>query len=362
VIAWTLIPAALLLAVLSLRGDSARRKYFQDRLAERLPDNSCPPATVIVPVKGYDEGLAENLAALAMLDYPDYELIVAVHSAADLPPGVMPASARLIIAGAGDSRTGQKIQNLLAAIENARPASEIFAFADSDGRAPRGWLRALALGLHAEGAGAATGYRWYVPAPPDFWSNLRAVWNAAIAGTFGPGGNEFCWGGAMAIRREIFERVRVREFWRHRVSDDFRLSEAVRAAGLKITFAPGAVVPCFDHTKAAEFLGWIKRQMIITRIYRPRLWWTALIAHIIYCGAMIAGAMVAPWALALIIGLGVLKSARRASMYRLAVPQTIIATHAISVTLTTWIWLWSLLSSAATRTIEWRGVRYNLDQ
>ena len=49
-----------------------------------------PPASVIVPVKGEDEGLRENLAALASLDYPDYELIVAARSAADIPPGVLP--------------------------------------------------------------------------------------------------------------------------------------------------------------------------------------------------------------------------------------------------------------------------------
>ena len=44
-----------------------------------------PPVTVIVPVKGYDEGLRENLAALAALDYPDYELIVAANWAEDIP-------------------------------------------------------------------------------------------------------------------------------------------------------------------------------------------------------------------------------------------------------------------------------------
>lgn len=361
-IAWVLISAALVLALLSLKGDSARRRYIRERLASRLPDGDCSPATVIVPVKGSDEGLAENLAALAALDYPDYELIVAVHSESDLPPGVLPARTRLVAAGPGDARTGQKIQNLLAAIGAARPASQIYAFADSDGRVPQGWLRALAYELQNESVGASTGYRWYVPSPPDFWSNLRSVWNAAIAGTFGPGATEFCWGGAMAIRREVFQRARVREYWRHRVSDDFRLSEAVRAAGLSIAFAPGAVVPCYDHTTADEFFPWIKRQMIITRVYRPKLWWMALVAHLIYCGAMVAGALAAPWALALILLLGIVKSSRRASMFRLAVPETSVATHAIWVTLTTWIWLWSLAASALTRTIEWRGVRYNLGQ
>jgi ceramide glucosyltransferase len=358
--AWALIILALMMALASLLGDSARRNYFQRRLSASLSDTDCPSATVIVPVKGYDEGLAENLSALASLDYPDYELLVAVHSESDLPPGVLPAGARLVIAGEGDSRTAQKIQNLLAAIDAARPSSSVFAFADSDGRVPLGWLRALAQELRTDGVGASTGYRWYVPSPPDFWSNLRAVWNAAIAGTFGPGANDFCWGGAMAIGRDTFERVRVREFWHRHVSDDFRLSEAVRACGLTIAFAPGAVVPCYDHTSAAEFLPWIKRQMIITRVYRPKLWWAALMAHVIYCGAMIAGALVAPWALAAIVILGILKAVRRASMFRLAVPETRVATHAAWVTLTTWIWLWSLLASATTRTIEWRGVRYNL--
>ena len=48
-----------------------------------LAQSSWPtkPVTLIVPVKGYDEGLRENLAALAALDYPDYELIVAAHAA-----------------------------------------------------------------------------------------------------------------------------------------------------------------------------------------------------------------------------------------------------------------------------------------
>ena len=57
------------------------------------PSDDLPPATVIVPVKGDDEGLRENLAALASLDYPDYELIVAAQSADDIPRGVLPARA-----------------------------------------------------------------------------------------------------------------------------------------------------------------------------------------------------------------------------------------------------------------------------
>ena len=152
--------------------------------------------------------------------------------------------------------------------------------------------------------GASTGYRWFAPEPPDFWSLMRSVWDAVIAGTFGPGSNAFAWGGSMAIRRETFYAIRVPDFWRDTVSDDYALSAAVARAGLRIVFAPGAMAVSAGRTSGREFLAWARRQLTITRVYRPRLWWTALAAHIFYCGGMAAaiiasihGSRGAEWAL-----------------------------------------------------------------
>ena len=114
---WFLAGPALLLAALSLRGERKRADYGARRLAERPRD--LPPATVIVPVKGYDEGLRENLGALAALDYPDYELIVTAHSAGDIPPGVLPARVKVVLAHATDAGSSEKIQNLMAAVRAA---------------------------------------------------------------------------------------------------------------------------------------------------------------------------------------------------------------------------------------------------
>jgi cellulose synthase/poly-beta-1,6-N-acetylglucosamine synthase-like glycosyltransferase len=152
-----------------------------------------PPATVIVPVKGEDEGLRANLLSLATLDYPDYELIVCAQSARDIPPGVLPPRVRVVLAGSGDPNTSEKILNLLAAVRQARGISSVFAFADSDGSVPKGWLQALVAPLSECDVGAATGYRWYAPEPPHFWSALRAVWNGAIAGRLNPGDSPFAW-------------------------------------------------------------------------------------------------------------------------------------------------------------------------
>ena len=368
---WFLAGPALLLAALSLRGERKRAHYVARRLAER--SESLPPATVIVPVKGYDEGLRENLGALAALDYPDFELIVTAHSAGDIPPGVLPARAKVVLAHGTDSASCEKVQNLLAAVRAARKRTSVLAFADSDGRVTSGWLRALVAPLSEPGVGAATGYRWFLPDPPDFWSLMRGVWDAVAAGTLGAGDNRFAWGGAMAIRKEVFFEVRVPEFWQGALSDDYALSQAVHAAGLGIAYAPGALTPCGDHITAGRFFGWIYRQMAITRIYAPRLWWPGLIAHIFYCGGMAAsviasirGNRLAEWALIAQLSPGMLKGLNRATLAKVSLPEheawfkRHAWVHAIWVPLGTWVWLIALVSSAFARSIEWRGRRYAL--
>jgi cellulose synthase/poly-beta-1,6-N-acetylglucosamine synthase-like glycosyltransferase len=298
---------------------------------------------------------------------------VVARSESDVPEGVVPASARLILAGQGEAGAGEKINNLRAGLRAARLESEVVAFADSDGRVGKRWLRALVMPLRDAGIGASTGYRWHLPDPPDFWSLLRSVWNAGIAGHFGPGEPWFAWGGAMAIRRETLVAARVDDYWRGSVSDDYGLTAAVRAAGLRIAYAPGALVASVDHTDAGEFMAWIRRQMTITRVYRARLWWQALAAHIFYCGAMVAsltvalrGNLLGEYVLVAQLSLGMLKGASRAGLARLALPeyQTWFKrygwVHTWWVPLATWMWLYSLIASAWSNQIEWRGNRYRL--
>ena len=368
---WFFVAPSLLLAATSLRGERKRADYVADRLAQQSEE--LPPVTVIVPVKGYDEGLRENLEALATLDYPDYELIVTAHSARDIPPGVLPSRVRVVLANGTDSGASEKIQNLLAAVRASRKRTEVLAFADSDGRVTKGWLRALVAPLAEPGVGASTGYRWFLPDPPDFWSLLRGVWDAVAAGTLGAGDNRFVWGGATAIRKELFFDARVPEFWEDALTDDLTLSQAVHAAGLSIAYAPGALTPCLEHTTAPVFFAWIRRQMALTRLYAPRLWWTGLIAHIFYCGGMAAsviasirGNRFAEWALIAQLSPGMLKGLNRATLAKAALPEHEAWfkrhswVHAIWVPLATWAWLIAFVSSGLARSIEWRGRRYAL--
>lgn len=371
IIFWTLTTIALALGVFSLLGDGRRNRLVAQRLRQP-PLTETPPASIIVPIKGYDEGLAENLASLANQDYPDYELIVVARTIQDVPDGVLPPIARLILAADGNPDTGEKVNNLLVAVGRVAHETEILAFADSDGRCTSGWLTSLVQGLNEDRAGASTGYRWHIPEPPDFWSLVRSVWNGVVAGELGQSAR-FAWGGAMAIRRDLFYTARVPEFWHGAVSDDYTLTAAVHAAGLRVVYAPGAYVASTDHIGGREFLRWIVRQMVIAKVHDPQLWTKAFAGHVLYCFAQILAAIVAIQghlvglgALAAIFILGMVKGANRLQLAKIVLPayKDWFARHGWVhiwwVPIGTWVWMYSLLVSAFTTTIEWRGYRYEL--
>jgi hypothetical protein len=221
--------------------------------------------------------------------------------------------------------------------------------------------------------GASTGFRWFTPQPPTFWSLLRGVWDAVAFGRLGPGDNGFAWGGAMAVRKEVFFLARIPEYWKNTVSDDYALSEAIHDAGLRIAWAPGALTPCFEHITALRFLSWARRQMTITRIYQPRLWWLGTVAHVFYCGGMAAsiwasvlGNRLAEWALIAQLTPGMLKGLNRAILSKAVLPECEdwfrrhSWVHAVWQPLATWLWLIVLISSAFGNTIVWRGNLYDL--
>lgn len=367
---WFWVGPALVLAILSLAGERKRR--VPAARSGRAP-RRYPPVSLIVPVQGEDEGLRENLAGLASQDYPDYELVIASRSAASIPAGVLPRRATVVLAGEPQNGIGGKVWNLLAAVHMARKGSEVFVFADSDGRPGPGWLRALVAALEEPGAGVATGYRWHIPEPASFWALVRSAWDGVVAGTVFREDSPLVWGGATAIRREVLEGLRIEEFWKQTISDDYAVAAAVRRAGFRIVYAPGALVSTPGQVTAGRFFEWARRQLILTRVHRPDLWWPALAAHVFYCGGMAAGVVAALrgegsvlWAPAAILGIGAFQGARRARLASLQLPhcREWFRRHGRAYWLlspvVTWIWLATLLASAFSKTIEWRGVRYTL--
>ena len=382
-------PISIYLGFLSLRSGISFVRYLQMELAKEYSPFT-PFASVFLPVRGVDEGLRENIAAIFSQDYPDYEVIFVSDQQNDPAWPVVEAARRsfagesgpvmrTVVAGAA-SGCGQKVHNLATAVTYADPNSSVFVFVDSDARPSVSWLRSLVAPLQEATVGAVTGYRWFVPVRGGLPSHLRSVWNAAIASALGPDEQRnFCWGGSTAIRRATFETAAVTDHWRGTVSDDFAMTSALRAARSSIKFVPQCLTPSFENCSLRELIEFTTRQLKITRTYAPHLWKPLLMGSALFVlvffggiGFVIARALlglsfITP---AVMLSIIFLMGAMKSHLRLRAVTGIINDAQANSFRatlahLTLWpfasaLYLYNALAAAASRQITWRGITYEL--
>ena len=119
---WFFAGPALALSIFALRGERQRARFVAERL-RAAPEATVPSACVIVPVQGPQNGMQENLAALASLDYPDYVLILAARTAADIPSGILPRRITVVLVGSVTSSDSACMTASCMAGSNGSPTS-----------------------------------------------------------------------------------------------------------------------------------------------------------------------------------------------------------------------------------------------
>jgi ceramide glucosyltransferase len=355
------------------------------RRVKAPPTFYLPKAAVICACKGADPELERNLRALCEFDYPGYEVFLTLASSSDPAHGVARRVAErsktkvhLVIAGKAEG-CGEKVNNLRAAIDEVSGELDVFVFVDSDGLAGRQWLKRIVAPLVDKQIGAATTMRWFFPTKNGIANALLTAWNAAIVTFLGEHKNNFCWGGGTAIRREVFEQAGVRELWRGAVADDYAITEAVKTSGRQIYFVPECLVSTFINIDFSELLEFTGRQMIITRVYSPRLWAQACAVHLFYSVTVLLGIVllamkvaegVPVLQLAVIVLAPVVLAMVRGVLRVLALTEIFPALRQ-NVLEQSWmvtfvagfvpfVFSTNFFMSALTRTIRWRGVRYEL--
>lgn len=382
-----LIFAAILvwLSFKSFLGGVRYLRYFQSELAKPRPTWT-PFVSIIAPCRGLDDGLEENLTALLEQDLADFEVIFVVDDESDPSVRVIKEvlrkdkkRAKMVVAPKAVD-CAQKIENLREAVLHADERSEIFAFADSDARPQRFWLRYLVAALEDSSVGATTGYRWFISKDPSFASEMRSAWNASIASALGPNtDSNFCWGGATAIRRETFDEVDMRERWRGALSDDFAVTRAVKSAGLKVVFVPQALTPSVEDCTFRELVEFTTRQMKIVRVCEPKLWLMTLFGSALFNSVLIASFLIVVlsrtndlpvWAalatLMLVFAFSIGKAHLRLTAVRLALGEHEREIGRQFLTQNT-LWLvtgllffYNSVAAMFSRRIVWRGTTYEL--
>jgi ceramide glucosyltransferase len=343
---------------------------------DKDPPGGWPRLALIVPVAGAPPGLAKRLEALLHQDYPDYQVVFATRDREDPATGVITAlmqgksRARLVVAG--PTRTsGQKNWNLLAGVRLAGENPEILAFCDSNQEAPPDFLRKLAAPV-ALGEGVVTsGYHHIIPGDRRLATWGRAVSVLTLYLTKAVPWLNQPWGGATAIRRDIFDALRVDRLWAETVVDDVSLAALLIREHIPVCLSSGAdlATPVAGET-FSSWQSWLFRQWIYLKFYLPGSWLAAGAFLHLLTGLTLASTvclLLAPWgwgtpgmillSLSFLSGLSYLALTLRGLHPHPAAWPLWLAACLSALCLGSWVHV----QTCVTQKISWRGKVYRVD-
>lgn len=342
--------------------------YVRRETSRALPDFQ-PFVSVIAPTRGFEPGFVENVRPLLEQNYPSYEVLFVFDDNGDPSLEIARSfNARTVISGPANG-TGQKVHNLIAAVNEVDERCEVIVFVDTDARPDRNWLRKLVAPLADETLGAATGYRWFVPERGGLASRLRGVWNASIASALGANTEKnFCWGGSTAIRRATFDRLNVVDHWQGTVSDDFTITRVLKEAKLPIHFTPNCLVPSVGDCGFRELLEFTTRQIKITRVYAPHLWLPLLLGSglftVVFFGGIVllavSGSLFVFFILVALFLLGAAKSFIRWRSVSEHGSKRDLWAHVFLWPFASLLYFWNTIVAGFSRRVKWRGITYEL--
>jgi cellulose synthase/poly-beta-1,6-N-acetylglucosamine synthase-like glycosyltransferase len=243
------------------------------RTKKRVFPPYTPVVSVIVPCKGTDHGFHENIPAFLIQEYPTYQILFVVDSKDDPAYSALDQltknkpNAHLALTNPVSGCSG-KVAALLTGLASTADA-EVLVFADSDIKPDTHWLQNLVTPLQDEIIGATTGYRWYFPT--NWKTLLFSVCNMiAIVCLFYPSAQ--AWGGSTAMRKNVFEKLRIKEEWKTAISDDWIVTKSLQKSKMTIYFEPKCIMESLPELSIRSFMRWQTGQFILLRWHAPVFW------------------------------------------------------------------------------------------
>ncbi len=212
------------------------------RYLEVRPDelHDTPPISVLKPLSGVDEGLEANLSSFFEQDYPEFEILFAVHREADPAIGVVRRlqarfpgiPSRLLVTGEPPYPSA-KVYSLARMTAEAR--HELLVMSDSDVRLRPNALRIFTAEFQSGKVGMSTCPYRAVPGR-SFWSTLEAIGlNTEFLGGVLVArmldGMKFALGPTIAARRETLLRMGGFERLKAYHSEDFVMGKLAAELG-----------------------------------------------------------------------------------------------------------------------------------
>jgi ceramide glucosyltransferase len=231
-LAW--IAGSLVYCVLTI---VAARRYLSVRLPSLVRS---VPISILKPLSGNDEGLAQNLRSFFEQDYPNFEILLAVRTDDDPAVPVVrkiqqeypQVSARLLFTGE-PPYPNAKVYSLDTMLAEAR--HDLLVMSDSDIRVTPDFLRTLAAEFEDPHVGLATCPYRAVPGR-SFWSLLESIglnteFLAGILVARMLDGMKFAVGPTIAARRDTLALIGGFDQLKDYLAEDFVMGKLAAERG-----------------------------------------------------------------------------------------------------------------------------------
>jgi ceramide glucosyltransferase len=267
-----MVAGALVYALLTIIAAAAYRSVSPPRLRDRVP------ISILKPLAGVDEGLEANLRSFFAQQYGEFEILFAVHDAADPAVALVeklrrefPAVPTQLIVSGDPPYPNAKVYSLDRMLQAAR--HEIVVMGDSDVRVSPRLLETLAREFQAERVGLITcPYR--AVAGRSFWSKMEAVFmNTEFLGGVLVSrllnGMDFALGPTIAVRKRALAQIGGFDFLKDYLAEDFVMGNRVAASGWRVLLSSEVIEHRIGSEKFVPNLSHRLRWLRSTRRSRP---------------------------------------------------------------------------------------------
>lgn len=259
------------------------------RAVQAPPSGSQPPISILKPLCGQDEHLEDNLSSWFGQAYPEYEIIMAVHTADDpaapIAEKVIRAntgrvSARLIIAGES-TIPNAKSYSLNRLVREAR--FDILLMSDSDVWAEKDLLTKMACEFQNPQVGLIT-CPYLAVGGKSIWSRLEAIgMNTELLGGVLVArlleGMRFALGCTVAIRRNILEAMGGFSYLQEFLAEDFVIGQRAAELGHEVVLSSSVIQHRIGSQGMMKNLSHRLRWARSTRRSRPAGYWGQIFTY-----------------------------------------------------------------------------------
>lgn len=233
-----------------------------------------PAVSILKPLCGLDDGLAENLASFAGLAYPDYEVVLGVRSSRDAAWGVAREAARRwpgrfrVVVQRGEPGLNPKVNQLVTLARAARHG--VLVVSDSNVRVEPGYLAEIAALLEDESVGLVTH-----PIAGVGETRIGSLMDHLhLAGSISPGlvaakllaGRDIVVGKSMALRRADLEAMGGFEAVKDVLAEDYVMGLRIRQVlGKRVAVARRPVQNVSARRGVGEFAARYRRWGVLQR-------------------------------------------------------------------------------------------------